>query len=150
MTDRAKPQFDYFPLFFWDLERDTEHMTDSEKMGYIRVLAHLYKNGGTMDDDLEAVKKLARFTGKRNSGNMTQAVYNMLIPCLLFPDGTVLTDIETSSSADNGLSGDKRGAKQLTQKRVLETIKKIKHIQKVNHERAVKAAEKRWGAKRQK
>lgn len=145
MTKRARTKFDYFPLYFWDFEKDTEHMTDACKMGYLRVLAHIYQNGGYIPDGLESVKNLARFAGKRGADDMAKQVRKLLTTCFVFVDNTGRTVIASAMPNDNNVTDVKQ---MLTQPRALEIVRLIEKKQRVNKERASKAARKRWGWER--
>lgn len=48
-----------FPFFPWDFFRDTEHLDDSQKMKYLRLLSHMYLRGGYLPDDEKVLARLA-------------------------------------------------------------------------------------------
>lgn len=131
---------DYFPFYFWDFEAATEHLSNGAKMGYIRVLAHLYKNNGFLEDDIDLLRKYARVSG-RGTREIMEQIYNLLDRCIKINQNSIIY-VDRLSQLDLQQYADKKI--WLTQKKALKQIQKIKHIQAVNEARAKKAAARRW------
>ena len=110
----------FINLYFWEFERRTEHLSEAEKMAYLRLLAHMYDRGGYVPDDEEALLSLTRLRGKRHGKRSLR----------------LILDIPGMVHNDHGL----------THKRVLEELLKRAETQHQRREAGKRGAASRWGS----
>ena len=110
-----------FPLFITDLERDTVGWREADKFRYLRVIDHIFRQGGYIPDDDDY---LAEIMGLRKGRGWRQTV--ALIRSKLTPHKL---DYEATKRFTNGLVTPLQTVSfsvWLSQKRVLKDIKKAK------------------------